>query len=706
MDVGFARFRKAIRALPPLGEAKNPDPNWHELSRLYTSQLEAPLFSVQQAPVIQGQVLTAPRIVQAFIPQAFRGVRHALSERHYGDDLFWAQFLRRTDLGRFLLLWLQSAYSAHTPLVILAPPGAGKTLLSRILAAHLSSSAFHPVRVVLGAVDAKATIQAQIEEQLRNDTGAKIDWGTLSHSVRNRFPVVVLDGMNELLGANEKIFRDYPEKARRFQELEGSMGRPVRLVITSRTEVIDRADIPAGAVVLRLEPFDEAQRSHWIRLWNRTNRPFFKSTGLHPLVATENPAVIQLAETPFLLSLLAVLDADGNPLQGCGVLTRAGLFQQITQRFVTRSLAPGQSETPLLEMQRLGAAALGMFHRHTLSIRSDQLEKDAQLLIPDGVAGTENPLVAPILERLFFVNVTNREHRARPGSMHREKESARSFSFWHGSFGEFLIADFILRMTWDETIRLFRERRGRNRTQRKLAEERFINPANTPERWFASLMYTPLFDRPCILAMMRERLQALLEPEKGERGTVLSREDFLATLDDMIQGQLAWILQGNAPPLLMTGGRGAWFTPLPLMGYFAIYSLNLIILRSVLDTRSWVFNEAAFAGEEDGTPAWDRLTHLWRSWFTDERLSRLRGILQTRRQDGRMHIQARPLFSCVRSVRGLKAYQELARVLADDAAANLATQVLEREENGETPNDKNALFPAKGSDAFQKTGLS
>ncbi|MBF0295585.1 MAG: hypothetical protein HQL96_10395 [Magnetococcales bacterium] len=682
-DVGFARFRKAIRALPATGEAWTPDAHWTELSRIYTSELLAPLFSVQQAPVIQGHVLTAPRIVQAFIPQAFRGVRHEPGERHYGDDLFWAQFTRRADLGRFLLLWLQSVYSLFTPLVILAPPGAGKTLLSRVLAAHLSSSAFHPVRVMLGAVDAKATIQAQIEEQLRNDLGTKIDWGSLSRAVRARFPVVILDGMNELLGANEKVFRDYPEKVRRFQELESSLARPARVIITSRTEVIDRADIPVGAMVVRLEPFDDGQRAHWIRLWNRTNRPFFKQTGIQPFHTPENPAVLQLAETPFLLSLLAVLDADGNPLRSCGALTRSALYQQITQRFVACALTPADGDPCAMALLRLGGAALGMFHRHALSIRADQLESDTRILHAEGVEIVPGQPVAMLLERLFFVNVADRGRRAMPGAMHREKESSRSFSFWHGAFAEFLTADFIVRMTCDEVTRLYRERRGRNRSQRKLAEERFANPAHTPLRWLATLGYTPLFDRPGVLAMMRERVQSTLAPEKGERGTGLDRNDFLATLDEMIQGQLHWILRGSSPPALMTGGHGEWFTPVPLLGHLAIYSLNLIILRSVLDIRVWIFDEAAHAGQEGDTPAWDRLTHLWRSWFTEERLSRLRGILQTRRQEGRMEIQGRPLFSCVRSVRGLKAYQELARVLADERSEWLVSQALERNDNQE-----------------------
>ncbi|MBF0263572.1 MAG: hypothetical protein HQL97_17240, partial [Magnetococcales bacterium] len=556
-DGGLARFRKALRALLGPDTGQQPDPSWQELHQGYVEQLRQPLFPIRRAPRVQEQTPTPPSIVAAFLPPAYRAVGHAHDQRHYDDPGFWERVEPRQDLGHFLLSWLLSDQSARTPLVIIGPTGAGKTLLTRILAGHLASPRFHPIRLVLGNVDARATIQGQLEEQLRQDLGRKIEWGPLSRSARERYPVVLLDGMNELLGADKRVFRDYPEKARRFQELEASLGRPVRLILTSRTEVIDRADLPDGAVVLRLEPFDATRRDRWIRLWNRVNRDNFRSSGVQPLRLPDNPSLKHLAENPFYLTLMAVLDADGNPLRACGPLTCFELHQRIVQRFVARTLPPGSPDERLhQEQKRLGAVAVGMFHRRALSIRSDEIAADAPFFPQEADTGSPSSDATPLpqlLEQLFFVHVERGDKRSRVTTLGRGKEPLKSsYAFWHATFGEFLTADCLLRLTRDEAQRICRERRGRNRATRKLAEERFRDPMTTPEAWMAPLIHTPLIDRPGILAMLRERAKGCWLMDKGERGQGLDRENFLVIVDEMIQGQLHWILHGHALPPLMT----------------------------------------------------------------------------------------------------------------------------------------------------------
>ncbi|MBF0417990.1 MAG: hypothetical protein HQL86_07060, partial [Magnetococcales bacterium] len=123
----------------------------------------------------------------------------------------------------------------------------------------------------------------------------------------------------------------------------------------------------------------------------------------------------------------------------------------------------------------------------------------------------------------------------------------------------------------------------------------------------------------------------------------MDQENFLVIVDEMIQGQLHWILQGHALPPLMTDATIPW-TPRPsLLGYLAIYALNLITLRSLLDPDGWSFDEGAH-GIANGVPAWDRLHHLWRSWFTDDHLGRLHDFLTIERHEGRVRLKPHSRF--------------------------------------------------------------
>ena len=86
-------------------------------------------------------------------------------------------------------------------------------------------------------------------------------------------------------------------------------------MVTSRTAVADRALPAAGMVVIRLEPFREAQISHWLQVWNQANAHGFALRGLRPLPLETVLAHAELAAQPLLLTMLAVFDADANHLR-------------------------------------------------------------------------------------------------------------------------------------------------------------------------------------------------------------------------------------------------------------------------------------------------------------------------------------------------------------------------------------------------------
>ena len=62
------------------------------------------------------------------------------------------------------------------------------------------------------------------------------------------------------------------------------------------------------------------------------------------------------------------------------------------------------------------------------------------------------------------------------------------------------------------------------------------------------------------------------------------------------------------------------FDPLPTLGHLSVYTLNLILLRTYL-SRSGLGVQRASSRRSDRP--WDRLTTLWRSWFTPESMGAL-----------------------------------------------------------------------------------
>jgi predicted NACHT family NTPase len=166
------------------------------------------------------------------------------------------------------------------PLLVLGQPGAGKSVLTRVLAARLPATDFLPVRVELRDVPADADLQDQIEYAVRAATGEALTWPDLVRSAGDALPVVLLDGFDELLQATGVSQSDYLTRVVKFQQREEDQGRPVAVVVTSRTAVADRARIPAGSRVVRLEPFRAEQVEQWLTMWNSANTSYLASRGL------------------------------------------------------------------------------------------------------------------------------------------------------------------------------------------------------------------------------------------------------------------------------------------------------------------------------------------------------------------------------------------------------------------------------------------
>ena len=153
------------------------------------------------------------------------------------DERWWAHRESHDDFDVFLARHVTSPDATRRPLLLLGHPGAGKSLLTKVLAARLPASDYTVVRVPLRRVSADAEIHRQVEEALDIDTDQRIAWSDLAEQSGDTVRVVLLDGLDELLQASEHDRSSYLEDVMDFQERETMQRRPVVAVVTSRTVV-------------------------------------------------------------------------------------------------------------------------------------------------------------------------------------------------------------------------------------------------------------------------------------------------------------------------------------------------------------------------------------------------------------------------------------------------------------------------------------
>jgi hypothetical protein len=339
-----------------------------------------------------------------------------------------------------------------------------------------------------------------------------------------------------------------------------------------------------------------------------------------------------------------------------------------------------------------------MFNRRSLQIKAPDLNQDLRFFdlersVPD-TTGLRLSQAELLLGSFFFV------HRARSsstpvktsdgsedtqraeGSGGEEHKKDFAFEFLHNTFGEFLVADFILRRIVEEIDAV--EHLERSPKPRKEYERKLNEATGLSKLWFAALMYSPLHQRPVILEMTRQWLPHKL------RMTERSPESFLRILELLVNAQLNRILTASALPPLMSGAETSPFESLPLLGHCAIYSLNLVLLRTVLSASGFNFDEKTLQQSPDGCRAWDRLTNLWRSWFSLESLARASAIISARRKDDVVEIRANENFTAEPSRAPLDMVLSVSTSLADGITAGLAGYVT----YDATASDSRVLFRA------------
>jgi hypothetical protein len=438
------------------------DPARHRaaLARIYRAELDEPILGGDAGD------LTMPSLAGAYLDPRFR-VRPGGPGLRPADEDWWNDADARTDFDAFLATFLTTPQAAAVPLVLLGQPGGGKSSLTRILAARLPAADYLVVRVALREVRAEASLQDQIEQALRGAIGETVAWAELAGSADAAMPVILLDGLDELLQATGVHQSDYLERVAAFQQREARLGRPVAVIVTSRVAVADRARIPAGGLVARLEPFDEPQVDRWLGLWNTANARYWSGTGRRPLTREVVLRFPDLATQPLLLLMLALYDAGTNALQDAEDFDTGELYERLLHDFAEREVRrvhgthrpePERRELVRDELERLSVVAFAMFHR--LRLWATTAELDADLiglgLRPSAAPGAEGFQRAfsageEMVGRFFFIQ------RAQAV---QDDQIRQTYEFLHATFGEYLVARLVAAAV-HEGVAVSRARTGR-----------------------------------------------------------------------------------------------------------------------------------------------------------------------------------------------------------------------------------------------------
>ncbi|MFI5954579.1 NACHT domain-containing protein [Cryptosporangium sp. NPDC051539] len=418
------------------------------LERLHRAQLDRPILATDRVP----EHVTLPRLHQSYVDPG-GAVAEAGPDDRPATETWWHGAHPVDDVPDFLAAHLTTLAASSAPTVVLGHPGSGKSALAKVLAARLTGNGFLAIRVQLRTVPGDASIQTQIEQALLQSLGESVSWPDVARRAEPALPVVVLDGFDELLQATGLNRSDYLEQAQAFQEREAELGRPVAVLVTSRTVVADRVRFPLGSVVVRLAPFDSFRVGRWLDTWNTVNRASLAERGLRPLPVEVALTHGELARQPLLLLLLALYDAGANALQAAGGdLGQVELYERLFADFVDREVdkrrdgrsAEDRQAEIAREWRRLGAVALAVLNRRGDVILDAELDRDLPQLLggDDLTAGNSDPrghaLTASqlLVGRFFFVHeATATRDTGAP---------ERSFEFLHATFGDFLAARLIV----------------------------------------------------------------------------------------------------------------------------------------------------------------------------------------------------------------------------------------------------------------------
>lgn len=692
IDVGLTNLNNIVNSIQTDYNAIQAQDIVDDLRKKYVASIEEPIIDDKEIKSdTETMSLQFPKIRDAFIPQSYKCLSYQQKNIKLENSSIWNQIPVQHDLDKFFIRYLYSPDSIDYPLIILGQPGSGKSLLTKVLSAQLMSDSYTVIRIPLREVNAEDGIDVLVEDQIKKVTNRSLStqgYGGFATQFKEKPLIIILDGYDELLQAKGDIFSGYLEKVRTFQQDQKAMERSVRIIITSRITLIDKARIPINSTILRLLEFDSQQRQKWIDIWNNINAAYFVGKKINPFSLPpkekgKKNSIIELAEQPLLLLMLALYDSEANELAKISNIKRTELYDNLLRRFVRRErrrYVPGfEDKTPEeqevivdKEMNRLGVVAIGMYNRQEVVIRSRQLEEDLDTFKARREDGSPKAHTLKesesVLGGFFFI------HKSTAQDIDAHSDNSESaYEFLHNTFGEFLAADFILKNTINEVKDIFVNRIF----QLSGLQNKLSNPDSLNSGWFYCLMFVPLYSRPVVIEMLREHITKALTRtlEIYNSSITITKDDFINNLQYLVKNQLKMILNTRNSPSVMRAGI-LLDRDMPLLGYLSTYSLNLVILACTLSPGGFEFNEEDYVQPEtsalDSRP-WDKLTSLWKAWFSPADLMGLSAILKAKRTtDTVVSVECNEKFEATRYEQPIDILLSVSFTLGDNLLAGLS----------------------------------
>jgi ATPase family associated with various cellular activities (AAA) len=574
------------------------------VERANQSILEQPIILTDASG--QPPDVTIPSVSQMYINPRYRVAPSGPNAR-VADATWWDDRPSRAEFDLLLTAHVTTPDATRAPMLLLGDPGAGKSLLTQVLAARLPASGYTVVRVPLRSIGANAPIGDQIQQGLDLFTAKRVDWGKLSDQSAGTIRVVALDGLDELLQASSNDRSGYLQEVMAFQEAEAAQERPIIVIVTSRIVVADRVDIPAGTTVVKLDNFTNDDVADWLERWHAANAPAITAGKVRTLTLDQALRQPELAQQPLLLLMLALYGADPALPALTAKLSTADLYRVLLDEFARREAkkslgdyARGRvvDERVRDHLDRLAVTALAMFNRGRQDISADQVGKDLAALDERlmGRSRTDEAgqlvigefffMHAPEAQLLTTTSWTSAHAKGRQDNgRSRDGQPRRSYEFLHATFGEYLVASYLL----TELV--------------GVAAEAFARPRGPVEPndnlLFALLSHQPLATRRSALDFAGQ-IGAALPP--AERRKVCD------VLEMLVESYRDRHDSGQYPSYRPTATD--------TVRQLACYSANLVLLRTALEPDNGIVPLTNLLRVPDngvGLSQWRSMVRLWQS---------------------------------------------------------------------------------------------